>query len=91
MKTYNDFLNKVKYASKPIDFEKNKNTLQSIEITLYKEFISLLELNVEIIPAKVALFEIKKLSVETSRKPSEIIRLIGRNRKIHSIIDERKY
>ena len=91
MNTFKDFLTKAKHVSIPKDFDANNAILQDIDILLYDDFLALLKLGVEIIPAKVGLYEIKKMSIETKNTPSELIRLITWARKIHYIIDESKY
>jgi len=91
MNTFKDFSKKVKHLSNPIDFDKNNKVLQDIDILLYDDYLALLKLGVEIIPAKVGLYEIKKMSIETTNTPSELIRLITWARQIHFIIDESKY
>ena len=91
MNTFKDFLAKVKHVSIPKDFDTNNAILQNIDILLYDDFLALLKLGVEIIPAKVGLYEIKKMSSETKNTPSELIKLITWSRKIHYIIDESKY
>ena len=91
MNNFKDFTANVKHFARTIDFKKNSNILASVDVSLYNEYLLLLKLGAEMIPAKLGLDEIFKMSTTTSNTPEELVKLITWARKVNYIIDESKF
>lgn len=82
-----NFIDSVKYLSRPDDFKKDSHKLDEVKPRLYEAFLKCLKHGGHITPSVMAVNQMDKISRETTLTPMDCANIMAQFRWINALID----